>query len=180
MPQMQLPLFSEDVTLINATIGYAKRSNTVYYFSGQLPVYSHHEKDEATFKVYMAQLYVNGTASQAEINRAFGMNPINMKRWVARYQKKGPAGFYTKERRTVGRVVTEEVASNAQEMLDEGHERSEVAKVLGMKINTLGKAIRDGRLHSSAGVKKKKQAGVIRVVGAGKIAHQCSGKDVPA
>ncbi len=180
MPQMELPLFSEEVTLINATIGYAKRGKTVYYFSGQLPVYSHHEKDEATFKLYMVQLYINGTASQAEINRAFGMNAVNMKRWVARYQKKGPAGFYRKERRIVESVLTGEVKSAAQSMLDEGHERSEIAKVLGIRVHTLGKAIRDGRLHSRAGEKKRNHTEVTRAVAVEKTANQRSGMAVHA
>jgi transposase-like protein len=157
MPQMEMPLFSEDVTLINPLIGYAKRGETVYYFNGQMPIYSHHEKDKASFKSFMAQLYVNGNARQAEINRTFGMNKINMKRWVKKYREKGPEAFYIKEQKNKPRVLTEEVLIIAQSMLDGGCETTEVASELGIKLNTLGKAIRAGRLKKIKDLKKKKR-----------------------
>jgi len=155
MPQMLLPLFSQDITLINSLIGYAKRNGTVYYFNGQMPLFSHHEKDEASFKVFMAQLYVNGNATQAEINRAFGMNKINMKRWAKKYREEGPGAFYRKERKTKPRVMTGKVISVAQSMLDEGYETFEAARELGIKVNTFGKAMRDGRLIKRNDIKKK-------------------------
>jgi hypothetical protein len=44
-------------------------------------------------------------------------------------------------------VLTAEVLKEAQEQLDEGLEIPEVAERIGVKPNTLAKAIRTGRLH---------------------------------
>jgi len=44
-------------------------------------------------------------------------------------------------------VLTEEVIKQAQGLLDEGKTRTEVATELGMKRDTLRKAINHGRLH---------------------------------
>jgi transposase-like protein len=51
-------------------------------------------------------------------------------------------------------VLTAEVLKEAQERLDEGLETSEVAEQLGVKRNTLAKAIHAGRLHKPT--KKKR------------------------
>jgi transposase-like protein len=44
-------------------------------------------------------------------------------------------------------VLTAEVLKQGQERLDEGWEISEVAEQLGVKRDTLAKAVRAGRLH---------------------------------
>jgi predicted site-specific integrase-resolvase len=46
------------------------------------------------------------------------------------------------------------VLRQAQEQLDQGRSLREVAAALGVKYDTLSKALRDGRLHEA--VKKKK------------------------
>ena len=56
MPQMLLPIFPSDVTLINQLIGFAKRDGRVYYFNSQMPIFVHDERDLDSFKMFMAQL----------------------------------------------------------------------------------------------------------------------------
>jgi transposase len=156
MPQMLLPIFTEQVSLINQLIGYAKRDGRVYYFNGQMPLFVHDEEDQDSFKMFMAQLYVTGNASQAEINRAFGLNAINMKRWVKKYQEGGPGAFYKKEKERKPRVMMTEIIKTAQELLDKAHTKKEVAEGLGLKVDTLRKAIREGKLQERNDFKKKK------------------------
>ena len=98
MPQMLLPIFTREVTLINQLIGFAKRDGRVYYFNGQMPIFVHDESDLDSFKMFTAQLYVTGSATQSEINNAFGLNAINMKRWTKRYREGGPGAFYRREK----------------------------------------------------------------------------------
>jgi len=74
---------------------------------------------------------------------------------VKRYRQRGPAGFYEKPRRRGSAVLTDPVLNQAQERLDGGLETSAVAEQLGIKRDTLAKAIRAGRLHKPA---KKKTA----------------------
>jgi len=80
----------------------------------------HDEKDEKSFKMFMAQLYVVGNVPQSAINKAFGINQIKMKRWVKKYQNNGPAAFYKKERKRRATVMTKEVIDKAQLLLDKG------------------------------------------------------------
>jgi len=155
MPQMLLPIFTREVTLINQLIGFAKRDGRVYYFNGQMPIFVHDEKDLDSFKMFMAQLFVTGNATQSEINKVFGLNPINMKRWTRRYREGGPGAFYKRERKRKARVMTPEVIDTAQALLDEAHTGKEVAEELGLKADTVRKAIREGKLHQNNDLKKK-------------------------
>ncbi|MCP5002595.1 MAG: hypothetical protein GY941_01395 [Planctomycetes bacterium] len=78
MPQMLLPIFPRELMLINQLIGFAKRDGRVHYFNGQMPFFVHDEGDLESFKMFMAQLHVTDNATQSEINKVFGLNPINM------------------------------------------------------------------------------------------------------
>jgi transposase len=155
MPQMLLPIFTSEVTLINQLIGFAKRDGQVYYFNGQMPIFVHDEGDLDSFKMFMAQLYVTGSATQSEINKVFGLNPINMKRWAKRYREGGPGAFYKRERKCKPRVMTSDVIDTAQALLDEAHTKKEVAEELGLKVDTVRKAIREGKLRRNKDFKKK-------------------------
>jgi predicted transcriptional regulator len=44
-------------------------------------------------------------------------------------------------------VLTPEVVSSAQDLLDEGKSVPQVAELLGLKADTVRKAVRDNRLH---------------------------------
>lgn len=155
MPQLQLPFYPAGSTEITQNLAFEKRDGRVTYFYGTLPVFLHDEDDVASFRMITAQFYVSGHVKQAEIARAFGVSEISVKRAVKRFREEGPQGFYT-ERKTRGpAVLTDEVLEQAQRLLDEGLEPSEVADRLGVKRDTFSKAIRAGRLHKNA---KKKRA----------------------
>jgi len=157
MPQLLMPFFTEKVKLITPLIGYSKKDGQVIYFNGQMPLFMHHEKDEESFRMFMAQLYVVGNVSQSAVNKAFGMNPINMKRWVKKYQKGGPAAFYDKGRKRKATVMTKEVIADAQLLLDQGTPQHEIADELRIKFSTLKNAIHAGKLHSKSGFHFKKK-----------------------
>jgi transposase len=147
MPQELLPLFSEDTTPVSALVSYRRKDGTIYYFLGSWPVFSHAECDEASFRLFTSQLYVDGHCTQSQIVRAFGVTAISVKRAVKKYREGGPAAFYQRrapERKP--RVLTAEVLERAQALLDEGKGRGEVAETLGIKPDTLYRAVRAGRL----------------------------------
>ena len=163
MSQMLLPIFCEDVTPINELVAYAKRDGQVYYFHAGLPIFNHAEQDDRSFRLITAQLAVNGACSQAEIVRAFGVSAISMKRWAKRYREQGAAGFFSSPCKRNLRVLTDEVLSRAQELLGSGESRAEVAGALGIKRDTLYRAIRSGRLvegkkNSSRRARKAREA----------------------
>ncbi len=49
MPQILLPFFPEEITLINSHLGFQKRNGHVYSFNGMMPVYQHPEEDIESF-----------------------------------------------------------------------------------------------------------------------------------
>jgi len=153
MPQPLLPLFPSDATQINELVSFAKRDGTVYYFNGALPVFSHAEGDRASFKMFTSQLVVHGSCTQAEIVRAFGISAISIKRYAKRYRQEGVAGFFKSRTPRQPRVLTPLVLQKAEELFQQGQERNAVARQLGIKSDTLRKAIQDGRI--SEPIKKK-------------------------
>jgi transposase-like protein len=147
MPQLQLPLFPEGVTHINAELAFVKENDRITYFNGTMPVFVHDVDDHRTFKMITAQFCVTGNTKLVEISRAFGVPEISVKRAVKLYREEGPKGFYKKRKTRGPAVLTEAVLCQAQQLFDEGLEVSEVADQIGVKSNTLSKAVRAGRVH---------------------------------
>jgi transposase-like protein len=147
MPQLQLPLFPEGMNLINQNIGFVKKDGTVTYIHGSLPVFSHDVDDIKTFRMFTSQLYINGSASQAEICRAFGVSKVSVKRSVKLYREKGMAGFFAKPKQRGPAVLTPAVLSQIQELLDDEYSIPEIARKLSLKADTLRKAVQAGKLH---------------------------------
>jgi len=61
MPEPYLPLVPAEVTEINRPVSLAKREGRIYYFNGPMPVFSHDEKDLASFHMFTSQLVQKGT-----------------------------------------------------------------------------------------------------------------------
>jgi biotin operon repressor len=156
MPQLQLPLFPAGTNLINSELGFERRGDSVVYFNGHLPVFTHAVDDLAAFRLFTTQLAVNGSASQGEIARAFGVPLITVKRCVKRYREHGAKVFFTPHPKRRGNRLTPERLLEAQKMLDEFRSVPEIARVLGVLNTTLHKAIDDGRLRQPP---KKNAAG---------------------
>lgn len=78
MVQRQLPLFPEGSTEVTHDLAFEKRDGRVTYFYGTLPVFTHDENDDASFKMITAQIYTNGYVKQMDIVRAFGVTPISV------------------------------------------------------------------------------------------------------
>ncbi|MGH8514236.1 MAG: hypothetical protein ACREV8_09920, partial [Gammaproteobacteria bacterium] len=138
---------------ITSEIAFGKERGQVTYFNGHMPVFIHDEKDVATFRMITGQFCVNGNAKQADIVRAFGVSAISVKRAVKVYREKGPAGFYARRLTRGAAVLTEPVVAEIEEFLDAGLSAGDIAERLGLKRDTLRKAIRAGRVRAPA--KKK-------------------------
>lgn len=153
MAQRQLPMFPEGSTEVTHDLAFEKREGRVTYFYGSLPVFTHDENDDASFKMITAQFYCNGYVKQMDIVRAFGVTPISVKRAVKLYREQGVQGFYAEKRTRGAAILTDEVLLQAQQLLSEEQEPCDVADQLGIKHDTFSKAIRAGRLHNNS--KKK-------------------------
>ncbi len=144
--QTLLPIFPAESTRINEILSFEKREGKVWYFHGCMPVFSHGEKDNDSFNMYTSQLVVLGQCKQVEIVKAFGVSPISVKRHVKRYRECGTGIFYKERSVRKFTVLTPEVLARTQELLNEGKSRYEVSEYLGIKPDTLYRAIRSGRL----------------------------------
>lgn len=152
MPQVQLPLFPSGTTAINEVLAYERREDQVVYYNGHLPVFTHRSNDLASFRLFTTQLIVNGTATQGDIVRAFGVPLTTVKRGCRAYRERGAAAFFKPPVRRQGSRLTPERLAEAQRLLDQGHGVPTISAALGILPNTLHKALQDGRLRS---VKKK-------------------------
>lgn len=155
MPQVQLPLFPAGVTPINEALAVACRDDEVTYFNGHLPVFRHARSDLASFRLFTTQLVINGTATQGQIVRAFGVPLITVKRCTKRYRSAGAAAFFAPAKPRTGSRLTPEKLEEAQALLDRGQEVPEVGRRTGVLANTLHKAIRAGRLRRPVLEKKR-------------------------
>jgi transposase-like protein len=172
MPQLQLPMFPFGITPVTALLSFIKEDNNITYFNGSLPVFSHLEEDNQSFRLITAQFCVNGHARQMEIVRAFGVTPISVKRSVKLYREEGPRGFYKQKTKRGAAILTPTVIEQVQQFLSDHEEVADIATKLGIKVNTLSKAIRAGRLHKPA--KKKDSSDLVSCKSARSIADRAA------
>ncbi len=151
---MQLPVFYDGVNPITNDVGYEKKDDTVVYYCGTMPVFSHAVEDLDSYRMIVSQLYVNGTVRQADLVRAFQIRPLALKRWVKRYRANGPRAFFqTRKGGSRPKILTAEVREKVQSRLDQGRGISQISTELAINYDVLRKAIADGRLRKR--VKKK-------------------------
>lgn len=167
MPQMVLPIFPKGSTKITADLTFEARDGRVTYFHGLMPVFTHATDDIRSFRMITSQFCAIGNAKQVEIAKAFGVPLITVKRGVKLYREKGTAGFFARRPSRGPRVLTDEVIAKVQEKLDEGLHPSLVSDQLGLKRDTVRKAIRSCRLHRPS---KKKR--VERRIAKGSSQHE--------
>ena len=146
MPQALLPLIPPGATRINDFLSVVRDQGQWTYFLGVRPVFGHAEEDQRSFRMFTAQLICQNTCRQTDIVRTFGVSAQSVKRSVKKFRKEGIDGFYRPRRGRGASVLTPEVVREAQEQLYRGDSRRQVAEQLGLKLETLRKAIHQGRV----------------------------------
>jgi transposase-like protein len=155
MPQVQLPIFPVGSSAINDELGFEQRDGQVVYINGHLPVFTHGVDDLASFRFFTTQLIINGTATQSQIAKAFGVPMTTIKRCCHQYRERGATGFFKPKTRRQGRRLTPERVVEVQALLDQGQSVPEISRQTGLLASTLHKAIDQGRLKQ---IKKKMSA----------------------
>jgi hypothetical protein len=154
MPQIHLPIFPKGCKDINSHIAFEERDNAITYFYGAHPVFTHHKDDLRSFRMYTSQLIVNGSATGAQIQRAFGLPAVTVKRYVKQFREKGIDSFFAPKVHRGATVLTDDVLKKAQDLFDDGLSRNEVSVKLGVKPDTIRKAIAAKKLHANEHLKK--------------------------
>lgn len=149
VPQVQLPIFPAHCTEITSELAFQQRDGRVCYFNGHLPVFIHDVADLASFRLYTSQLIANGSATQAQVARAFGVPLITVKRYSKKFREMGPQGFFRPVPPRQGHKLNAERVAQAQALLDAGVSVPDIGGRLGVLPNTIHKAIAHGRLKKS-------------------------------
>jgi len=147
MPQVQLPVFPQGTTSITSELAVARGVDQVVYYNGHLPVFTHEVKDLASFRLFTTQLIINGTASQGDIVKTFGVPITTVKRCCKRFRQRGAAAFFRPAERRQGTRLTAAVLAQVQALLDQGTSVPAISRQLKILASTLHKAIDDGRLR---------------------------------
>jgi transposase len=141
-------------TLITDTLSVVNAEGRWTYFQGVLPVFTHAADDHRTFQMFAGQLAANGHCKLVEIERAFGVSAISVKRMVKRYREGGCEAFFAKRRVRGASVLTDAVVVSLQALLDAGLSYRAAAIQLGIKSETVRKGLQHGVLRA----KKKRWA----------------------
>ena len=145
-------MFPEGTTLITSELAFERRDSQVVYFNGHLPVFTHKAEDLGSFRLFTSQLIINGTATQGQIVRAFGVSLTTVTRYVKKYRQAGAKAFFAPSPPRHGHKLTAERLAQAQALFDAGESVPSVSAQLGVLATTLHKAIDAGRLRQ---IKKK-------------------------
>lgn len=151
MPQALLPLVPDGASSVNDHISVVRENGHWTYFCGVDPIFRHREEERESFRMFTAQLVCQGACKQSDIVRAFGVSTTSVKRSVKKYREEGAGSFYRPQKRRGPTVLTDDVLAQAQELLSRGSSRSDVAGQLGVRYDTLRKAINQGRLREPSG-----------------------------
>lgn len=114
-----------------------------------MPIGRHAPGNRRAFQLITCQLIDSGACRQVDVINTFGVSKSSVARAIRLYRDHGLEAFSKPRRgRRGGKVLTEEVLTAAQRLLDDSHLRAEVADELAVKDDTLRKAIADGRLRT--------------------------------
>jgi hypothetical protein len=153
MPQVQLPIFPAGSVEINHDLACRTEGDQVFYYNGHLPIFTHAKKDLASFRLFTSQLIIQGSATQGDIVKAFGVPLVAIKRATKLYRQRGAAGFFVAKARREGSKLNAQKLEQARALIVQGHPLPVVSQQTGVLTDTLRKAVEAGRLPT---VKKTK------------------------
>lgn len=152
MAQAILPILPAGSTLITDTLSVVNQGDTWTYFQGLLPVFRHGQDDRRSFRMFTAQLAANGSCKLVDIEKAFGVSAISVKRAVKLYRSGGCSAFFAPRHVRGAGVLLPERVQALQTLLDEGLSYQEASQREAVCPDTVRKGIKRGVLRL---VKKK-------------------------
>ena len=139
-------MFPAGCVEINHDLACRTEGDAVIYFNGHLPVFTHAKDDLGSFRLFTSQLIVQGSATQGQIAKAFGVPLVAIKRGTKLYRERGAAGFFVAPARREGTKLNAAKLEQARGLILAGHRLVWVSEQTGVLIDTLRKAIQGGRL----------------------------------
>lgn len=152
--QLHLPIFPSDAVSLGSHHSVMQREDQVWYFLYDMPVFSHGVDDIASFRMYTSSLCDQGHCKLVEVERAFNVSAISVKRALKQFREEGVGSFFVKKApASKARVFDSATLKKVQDMLDQGLSPARIAELTGIKADTTRRAILSGRLHRNT--KKK-------------------------
>ena len=150
MSQLMLPAIPYGATEISDLVSVWRDEEQWTYFLGTYPVYTHRADDQRMFQLVTSQLIESGACRHKEIIETFGVSKSSVNRALKKLREQGAEAFFKRrEGHRGGSVLTPQILDQVQGLLDQGYSRGELADELGVKHDTLRKAINDGRLRET-------------------------------
>jgi len=146
--QLRLPRYHDGPIHVSDAVSVVRRDGVVWWFHQGMPLGSHAETDAASFRHQSSMLCDGGACKLVEIERAFGVSAISVKRALKQYRSGGARSFFERTR-TVreGPVMTPARLVEIQRLIDQGLSDRQIAERLGLKRDTIYRTVKDGRLH---------------------------------
>ncbi len=145
------PVFPTDVKMINSKIGVKIIGETVFYFNEGGVFFQHDKNDYQSFRFITSQMIVLKIVRQVEVINFFEVSKESVIRWWRTYRDKGANGFFgTKKVSKRGNILTPEVITEIQGKLNLGESVKSIGEGIGIKPDTIQKAIQAGRLTKPA------------------------------
>jgi hypothetical protein len=146
--QLRLPRYPDDPITVSDAVSVVRRNGIVWWFHQGMPLGSHAESDVAAFRHQSSMLCDGGACALVEIERAFGVSAISVKRALKQYRSGGARSFYERKRTArEGPVMTPARLREVQALIDQGLSDRQIGERLGLKRDTIYRTVRAGRLH---------------------------------
>lgn len=145
--QLTLPIFPDDIKMINFRVGLKKENDFVYYMLNGQSIYCHSEQDRNSYRYIMSNLVSNGLCTISELSTALGVNRKNIERYVKSFKEHGADYFFNREdNRGQCYRFTEDVKNEAQRLLDMEVTPYTVAKKTGLSESAIRYHLQNGDL----------------------------------
>ena len=143
-----LPLIPHGASIISGNLSVIQEEDRWIYFHGGLPVFFHNSSDTRAFRMISSSFICEGVCRNVDIEKVFNVSKTSVIRNCKKYKLDGSNAFYRVGRkgRKQSRVLSPEMLKEAEELLSDNFTRREAADKLGVKYDTLSKAVQDGRI----------------------------------
>jgi len=143
-------MIAQGASTINGLVAVWREEHVWTYFLGTYPIYSHRAEDLRMFRLVTSQLINSGAWRAVDSINTFGVPKSSVDRSLRKLREQGPEAFFrARKGRRGGTVLTHEVLDQAQSLFNKNYSRADTAEALGIRYDTLRKAINDGRLQET-------------------------------
>lgn len=144
---MQLPIFPSSIKLINASLGFFKKEDMVYYLHNGSAIFCHGESDLNSYRYITANLVDSGLCGCKELSDALGVKRRNIERYTSSLRKKGAEWFFNRsEKRGQCHKLTDDLMQKAERLIGEFYSVSDVARMVGVSEGALRYHIKKGNI----------------------------------